>query len=30
VLVVEDGRLIGIISSVDFVRLFADGRVGAA
>jgi CBS domain-containing protein len=30
VLVVEDGRLLGIISSVDFVRLFADGRVGAA
>lgn len=28
--VVEDGRLVGILSSVDFVRLFAEGRVGPA
>lgn len=28
--VVEDGRLLGIVTSVDFVRLLAEGRVGAA
>ena len=26
--VVDDGRLVGIVSSVEFVRLFAEGRVG--
>jgi CBS domain-containing protein len=25
--VVDDGRLVGIVSSVEFVRLFAEGRV---
>ena len=28
--VVDDGRLIGILSSVEFVRLFAEGRVRLA
>jgi len=26
--VVDDGRLVGIVSSIEFVRLFAEGRVG--
>ena len=26
----QDGRLAGIVSALDFVRLFADGRVASA
>ena len=26
----QDGRLAGILSALDFVRLFADGRVASA